>query len=95
MARGSPACSPGFCAGVWSLRCVEETGRQVGGQAPRRGVATGVSAMYSLSVCRNGQAQLYSSATSMRGSGGLLSLAVFTSDRAALPRYGDFSDRPM
>ena len=49
MARGSPACSPGFCAGVWSLRCVEETGRQVGGQAPRRGVATGVSALYSLS----------------------------------------------
>ena len=38
---------------------------------------------------------LYSYALSMRGSGGLLSLAVFTSDRAALPRYGDFSDRPM
>ena len=49
----------------------------------------------SLCVCRNGQAMLYSYALSMRGSGGLLSLAVFTSDRAALPRYGDFSDRPM
>ena len=35
MARGSPACSPGFCAGVWSLRCVEETGRPASDSGPQ------------------------------------------------------------
>ena len=35
MARGAPACSPGFCAGVWSLRCVEETGRPASDPGPQ------------------------------------------------------------
>ena len=61
----------------------------------KRLMKEGVSALVltsratTLSFCRNGQAMLYSYALSMRGSGGLLSLAVFISDRAALPRYGE------